>query len=658
MTLIYRSTGATSSGSTANTFAGLAIGTADVDRKLLICVVGLKTSGAALPTSVLVGSDPATMLGTGALLTNSTNHASDHSAWIIDYPTGTTADVTVNYAAAVAGVIVAVYELSGPDTYSLVEENSGAGAPISYDMPVLTGDFIFGLLARRQSNVRNGTIGHDTALTDDATYTTGADGGGFTAGVIADADNSISAGATGTRATCYGFVLRTDTEDTVTTQLTQSAILVVADGGSTTRVTQAAVLAITLTIEGVKITQAPVLAATIPNPLPAPLPLAPDAPLIETWQWYTTVTKAENGNEKRIARSNYPRILIDFSVTLKNDADRLAAQNLILRNIGEEFSYPLYQYATKPNLASSAGATRIYFSIDDTDVRAGEGIAFLNPSTDETHVYTIANMEVDGATITEPLSANLPVHWLICPAIKFRFRESAPGYGMNALQGDMRLQLESFNVRDTERPGQTASPTILDGSVLLDIRPLGVAPEDFDKNPRWLDEAIAPPVAQVRFRYAELITERRFRFDRPDDMDYWRAFGELIVGNKNIIYLPTYRDDFPLTETPALNSIEFTSSNFHFDEWHRSRAYKYVRIQSTNGEIYRQIIGVKLNYDSDGQAISVTIRLNNSIGSDPGDNENLLISLVNTCRLADDRLRFEHHFNYSIVSMRLRAVQS
>jgi hypothetical protein len=112
----------------------------------------------------------------------------------------------------------------------------------------------------------------------------------------------------------------------------------------------------------------------------------------------------------------------------------------------------------------------------------------------------------------------------------------------------------------------------------------------------------------------------------------------------------------PLAETPALDATSIITSNFHFLDYYRSQAFRYARIQSDAGELFRRITNVSANYDANGDAISANIFFDSSIGSDPGSNENMIISFVNTCRLERDEINLEHHFNYSILRMNIRTV--
>ena len=718
MALTYRSSGASVPGSTANTFTGLAIGTADPARKLLICVIGLKTGSAALPTSVTVspGAVAATMLGSGALLTDSTNHASDHSAWIVDFPSGTTADITVNYAASVAGLIVAVYELSGTNAYTLEDEASGAASPVNLSVSVLTGDFIFGLLARRSSNLRRGNVASATAGSNNAAYAVTATSGAFTGGVTSDVESDISANATGTRATLYSFVLRTTIEQitsvtpntgNLATPVTVSGvgftnatdvtfdgvsatnIIIVNDttitcdvpagtgtvdvvverptgdltfpagftyvGAISNLITQAAVLAVTYTIQGAMITQAPVMAVTSSPPLPLPLPIIPDVPLIEIWEWKTTLNIAERGKEQLSALRAHPRMGRKIESVILDEDERVSVYNMMFKYISQVFNYPMFHYGVKLDAAALTGATKLFFNPAHTDLRDGEVAALFSVRTGITRYVNVSTVDADGATLAEALEFDVAASQYICAAPTFMI--TRPSFSMNSISGTFSMDMDGAEVREVLRPDQSTTLETIDGITIIDKRPLadGVV-EAFDRDITWLDNGVANPEPRFRWPTPFPSGNRSYLIHRSDGMDYWRAVASVLKGRQNPFLLPTFRNDLPLYETPALDAATISTTNFHFADFYRSKGWRYARIQSDAGVIFRRINDVAVQYDVDGNPTHATVNFDGTIGAAAGSNENLVISYMNTCRLNDDKIEIEHGYIDSVLSMQVRIV--
>jgi hypothetical protein len=285
-------------------------------------------------------------------------------------------------------------------------------------------------------------------------------------------------------------------------------------------------------------------------------------------------------------------------------------------------------------------------------------ILFFDRVLTKTYFATIDTVDADGCTLAEPLTIDIPDHYFVSPAPQFRV--ALPTLAMSAIAGDFQLNLEGAQVRDVLRPDQVNSPTLIDGMLLLDIRPLAddTVNSQFDQNMVWLDNGIANPEARTSWYAPFLSGERKFLIHRPIGLDVWRAIAANLNGRQNPFLLPTFRNDLPIFETPALSATQFKTDSIQFFDIWRSKAWRYIRIQSDAGIIYRKINEVLANYSvTTGEPESLTVKIDGNIGGSTGANSNMIISFVNTCRLDSDEIVIDHGPADSVLSIKVRMVE-
>ena len=446
-------------------------------------------------------------------------------------------------------------------------------------------------------------------------------------------------------------------EYVIPARITQVPLLVVNLPNQPTRVTQLPFLVVSLPAQGAFVTQVPHLVVWTPTPIPLPLPIVPEMPVMETWEWKTTLNIAERNKEQRSALRAHPRMGMSFDAYILNDQDRQTVYQMLFKYIKQTFNYPMYHYSVKLDAAASAGATKLFFNPAHTDLRDGEVVALFDPHLEKTYYLILGAVDADGANLTTALPYDVPEYFMICPAPRFLIQN--PSFSMNSVDGGLTMNLEGAQVRNVLRADQSTTLTLIDGMPLLEVRPLADSSvdENFDQNITWVDNKIADPEPKTNWFSPLISGEREFLVHRPAGLDFWRAFANALRGRQNPFLLPTFREDLPLYSTPALGATSFQTSNVQFFDFWRSKAWRYVRIQSDAGVIYRKINEVTDHYDADGNPIYMTVKLSASIGAGTGANSNMVISFVNTVRLDSDTITLEHGPVDTVLSMKVRMIE-
>lgn len=459
------------------------------------------------------------------------------------------------------------------------------------------------------------------------------------------------------RASQAAVLVLAKSETTPFIRVTQLPLLMVSLPVQNARVTQLPLLMVNLPVQNARVTQLPLNSVWLPTPIPLPVALVPDMPVIETWQWLTVVNVALNGKEQRTALRADPRVRLRLTIPLESNEERKLAYQMLSKFIKTAFDYPLYQYSTRVTAAATAGATKIFFNPLYANMRAGEILALYDITTDETTYVTTTTLDADGANLSSPLEEDVPAHILVCPALRFHTRPVV-GLAMGGIDGVVDIELESMGVRSTVRPTSAPTVTTYDGFTVLNKRPLAnqKVDENFDQSVEWLDNDIAPPEVKTYVPVPFVSGAREFLVHRPQDMDYWGTVLNTFNGRQKTFLLPTFRDDLPLLSQPALSATHIVTTNIQYFEFWRYKTWQYLQIETANGTIHRKVTEVTINYDSSGQPVSLNIKLNAALGGSAGDNVISSVSYMHLARLNSDEVVIEHGPVDSYLTLSVRAV--
>lgn len=434
--------------------------------------------------------------------------------------------------------------------------------------------------------------------------------------------------------------------DPIPTHLSQLPVLAVVQAQPDAHLSQLPVLALTLPDQGLQLTQLPVLVLTRQNVVPPPLPLIPIIPIREVWNFRTVVTQAISSREQRSQLRDVPRYELTFDTWIEDDAARRAAFDIVYKYQGKEVLYPFYSSFSHIVQPSAQGTNRLYFELSHTDLREGEGIALFNIYTMQLEMGTVAALEVDGATLTEVLPFDVSEAWAVCPLIQFRMLR--PGQlAWSSSNRTMRLALESTRPRVFQREVSFHLVTLVNGIPIVEAKHLDDITSALDAGFTWLDNDTSIPKPLSYWPTAYTVHKRSYVFDRESEMDYWRAFVDLIKGRQQVFLVPGFSEDLPRL-VPFTGGQFFTTPNIQADEYLKHRTYRYLRIQRGGQVLYRRVIDRILNFDENGDPVSLTVKLDTEIPQDaPVDK----ISLMMLVRLSKDAILIDHYTGYSVIQL-------
>lgn len=441
----------------------------------------------------------------------------------------------------------------------------------------------------------------------------------------------------------------------VDNRITQAGLYVVDLSNEPLRMTQLPIYVLSVPFQEIRTTQLGSQIVFTPYPIPFPVPIVPETPVTEIWEWKTQINQALNSKEQRVSFRTQPRVSMEFNFQIQNDVDRQTVVQLIMKWLGEKFNYPMYQHSTQLTQVAFQGAVKLYFDTSRTDLRPGESLALFDASIEKTTMYGIDTVDADGATLSSPLLETAPIGLFVCPAPLFKVPSSV-GLQMSSISGNMSVTLDTGQSRNVLRPNQSTSMLLMvDDLLVLDKPQLANSSveEDYTRNTSWIDNGMAPAEPRSYWRDPLWSGSRDYL---AKDLDYWRAFGDYAKGQQNPFLLPTFREDLPLYSQPELGATVIRTSNVQFFDFKDSPAYRYIMIRSNAGTIYRKIDNVQANFVS-GIPVWLDIHLSSSIGAEAGSNVNMKISFCNLVRLGSDKITFLHDGVESFASIDVQVIE-
>ncbi len=440
-------------------------------------------------------------------------------------------------------------------------------------------------------------------------------------------------------------------------RVTQTPVLVLDKSEQLNRVTQTPLLILYQEEQPNRITQTPVLTLYTPKPVPLPLPVVPETPVLETWGWITALNASHVGQEQRSRLRDVPRYTLDITTILLDEDDRRDTYNMIMRYLKIPFTFPMYQYTVRQTQSAFTGDDKLFCDTTKSDFRDGEQVALLDPKTDKTVYLTIDTVDNDGLNLTVPLEIDIPLYWRLCPAIQFKI-VPVVSMKMSSLAGDFSLTMESMLPRVFQRPGAAPTITRIDGIMIVPERFLtdSSISEAFDMGNEWFDNGTSIPDVLNDWSNPATQGTRQYKFDRRTKMDYWRAVCDELKGRQGIGLFPTFRNDLKLHDAVALNSETFTSTNISFFNFWLELNYRYIALFTANGTIYRRVVDVQPHYDGNGDMDYITVKMADPLGGSTGDNVISAISYMNLYRLDSDDVKLTHNEIDTFIDISIKVV--
>lgn len=412
--------------------------------------------------------------------------------------------------------------------------------------------------------------------------------------------------------------------------------------------------------------------SNVPSPLPlvitgtraALMPVVPEVPVTEVWEWLTDVHVAVEGSEQRVGLRRMPRRSLRTNLVFVSAAELREQYRTLLAVVGRLF-IPYFQYATTLSQAALPGDQFLAFDVGMADVRDNDFVVISHSGGAQ--LLQLNEVGSAGATVFAPFAVEIPKGAIIAPA----FASFVPNNinlqraAMNEY-GTLSLASEAIYPRSShQRPGSTATMTYLDGYPILERRPLAndMVPHSFDTGQQRGDSKTGLVDQYSYWDFTKVEQSLKFLVRRVGrtcghvtgvaEFDYWRRFCDEMRGSLNTFLLSTYRPDQIVYSgvAPGADSMVLFGPSY-VDEFWPAAAYHYISITTAKGDHYAKVTGATKDSE-DNSVIGFSPALPNIVGWDDIKN----VSYLTKLRISDDEVELEHYPFETIFKLQVRTVK-
>lgn len=387
----------------------------------------------------------------------------------------------------------------------------------------------------------------------------------------------------------------------------------------------------------------------------------PETPIIHGVDWRTRVLTAHNGSEQRISRVRTPRQWVTLRYKFMTDLEVQEVREDIFQAHNSTWRLPLwwdgYAFTNVAGGPVVATDTTLYFDTTLSDFEAGDTVLMEDDITGATESAIISAVNAGNIVLTLGIAAGKSVWSRVYPYQACRMRDpvalSRARVGIET--GSVTLDF----IAPKSIPGAGGSLTTYQARTdfaakqLVPESPLAMSDVRYSMS-SGIDRLDNGAVFDQWTRWPNAVeTEpRTYAIADRAAMQTWKARLTSLVGMREPLYAPSFRDDLTLSAQPGVGASTITVNinppDYETNWWPYRR--ENLRIATDAGDIYREVLAVTDNGDD-----TADLLLDSALpATAPGSTINQ-ISFLEHMRLAADTVRFEHYGTRSTVSVMLRS---
>jgi hypothetical protein len=396
------------------------------------------------------------------------------------------------------------------------------------------------------------------------------------------------------------------------------------------------------------------------------LPAIPEVPVVERWRWLTDVHTSFDGTEQRVGLLSVPRRSQVTRLVFDDEAQLREQYKTLLSAAGRLF-VPYFQYTAITTAPAVAGDSVLAFDTSAVDLRDDDYVLLMD--NENARLVQLDTVGTTTATTRAPLSFDvakgtkvIAIFASILPNELNLQRPHVNSYGSMTLTSSA-----TYPRSQHQRPASAATFNTLAGYFILERHPLANDDIDhnFDTGQEILDAKTGLFDVATDWDFTRVESSFEFKTRRvgpsnvcvgmtgPQEMDYWRLFGDEMKGSLNSFLLSTYRPDQVLAVPvgDAANSMLFVGPSYVDNFW-PAIPYHYLAITTASGIHYAEVTGASKNVDNDS-AVSISP----AIPAGAGWADVQQVSYLLKQRIVGDIIELEHFALETLIKFRARTIK-
>lgn len=364
----------------------------------------------------------------------------------------------------------------------------------------------------------------------------------------------------------------------------------------------------------------------------------PVIPLVETLGFKTGILLKRDGTEQRSALRMHPRQTFDL-MYLTESLERQLLEARVFAGQDRTFGIPLWAEASVLTATALTGAATV--SVDDTryrDYRVGETVILWTSAT-EYQSLTLLSKTNTTLTFTDVLTADFVAGDRAMPVRTAKMSQKISGerYHRNLQRTRLKMTVTNAGIDLAD----TSSFSTYAGKVLLDDPNAAqeTATEDWDRAGTVIDGETGLFTLETVYPVARRGSTKTFVTRTQASKWAVRQLLHALRGRAVSFYLPTFFDDFAVTQNVTSGSSVLRFKNFGFKKFVDAQKPRgVVRLVTTAGTKVARAISSSTEIDDETEEITVS----SSWGVDATVDEIDRVEYLELSRLDTDDVQITH----------------
>lgn len=376
----------------------------------------------------------------------------------------------------------------------------------------------------------------------------------------------------------------------------------------------------------------------------------PEVPVEQIIDFATNILTAHKGAEQRIATRTAPRQSFAYNIHYPDDLSLRILRAQLFNSLPAPVVIPRW-FETFPIISeSTSGSVDLFADFAFRDFEAGSFVFIQSADGTAEELQTVSVITDTQLTVGNVLNNTYPIGSRVYPASFIQQKDNS-GFGRYPVNAG-EFKLSGVGTEILPLGGRGATISTYNSLSLLDRRPLNnsLTDEAFFSKMKIIDYGNIFQTESSQ-DFARIKAPRTFLIDTRAEWQYWKLVLDTNVGRREPFYHPTYRKDLVISEQPAIGGTEIKTiaDPNYLTEWFPSPAHKHIRIETGEGDLYREITSAIDNLDGTISILISPALPATALGSTISE-----ISFLELCRFGSDKFTVRHWGHYSKIDAVIR----
>ena len=383
------------------------------------------------------------------------------------------------------------------------------------------------------------------------------------------------------------------------------------------------------------------------------IPLSPNEPLRQQYEWRTDVLRAHDGTQQRVSTRSNPRLTLQYNVTFPSEANIRQQKRDLFTTIADDVILPVWQEPFVLTASSLVGSVDLFGDFAFRDFIDNDFLLLISPNESVSELVRV-NSSTDGQiTLENALNNSFSIGSSLYPTLFVNLSDgsSFDRHPVNVAETSLTGRVQDLR----QLGGRGGSISNFASLPLLDQNPLNndLVDEGFTINYDQIDYGNRFEIFSAQ-QFPNIAQARTFRVANRQELQNWKVFLDTVVGQREPFFHPTFRPDLQISEQPIVGGaqISIQSIDQYAPLWFPRQTYKQIMIVTADGQRQPRTV-TSVTELIDGTTL---LNLSSPLTATLLGSTIRRIEFLQKARLGSDNVEFRHFSAYSEVDISIETV--